>query len=113
MKFEVLQKALQKPLQLIAGVVERQGTLPVLSNLLLEVDNEGYLTLTATDQEVEFSDCIKVDQPVPGETTVPARKLVDICRNLPAGETTAQHSKILDYQSVVAGFAPTSLHYRR
>ncbi len=87
MKFEVLQKALQKPLQLIAGVVERQGTLPVLSNLLLEVDNEGYLTLTATDQEVEFSDCIKVDQPVPGETTVPARKLVDICRNLPAGET--------------------------
>jgi DNA polymerase-3 subunit beta len=86
MKFEVSQQALLRPLQLISGVVERRHTLPVLSNLLLEVDNDGYLKLTATDQEVELSDRIKVTNFAAGETTVPARKLLDICKNLSSEE---------------------------
>ena len=87
MKFEVSQQALLKPLQLVTSVVERRQTLPILSNLLLEVDNDGYLTLTATDQEVELSDRIKVTDCVIGEVTVPARKLLDICRSLSTEET--------------------------
>jgi DNA polymerase-3 subunit beta len=87
MKFEVSQQALLRPLQLVTGVVERRHTLPVLSNLLLEVDSEGYLKLTATDQEVELSDRIEVADFSVGETTVPARKLLEICRSLSSEET--------------------------
>ena len=81
MKFEVTQEALLKPLQLIAGVVERRKSLPVLSNLLLEVDDDGSLKITGTDQEVELSDRIAVLNAQAGEITVPARKLLDICRS--------------------------------
>lgn len=83
MKFVVSRAALLKPLQLVAGVVERRQTLPVLSNVLL-VLNGVQLSLTGTDLEVEIVGRIDLEVPgVDGEITVPARKLVDICRSLP------------------------------
>jgi len=83
MKFSVSREALLKPLQLVAGVVERRQTLPVLANVLLVLDDDK-LSLTGTDLEVEIVARIQLAQPGDsGELTVPARKLVDICRSLP------------------------------
>lgn len=85
MKFTVSRDALLKPLQLVAGVVERRQTLPVLSNVLIVLDGEK-LSLTGTDLEVEIVGRIQLEQPGDaGEITVPARKLLDICRSLPDG----------------------------
>lgn len=83
MKFAISREALIKPLQLVAGVVERRQTLPVLSNILL-VAEEAELSMTGTDLEVELVGRIPLDQPAePGSITVPARKLMDICKSLP------------------------------
>ena len=83
MKFSVSREALLKPLQLVAGVVERRQTLPVLANVLLVLEDDK-LSLTGTDLEVEIVARIQLAQPGDsGELTVPARKLVDICRSLP------------------------------
>lgn len=85
MKFIVSREALLKPLQLVAGVVERRQTLPVLSNVLLVLKGDQ-LSLTGTDLEVEIIGRVPVEQGgVAGEITVPARKLVDICKSLPDG----------------------------
>src|SRR5690606_30313322 len=85
MKFVVSREALLKPLQLVAGVVERRQTLPVLSNVLL-VLNGLELSLTGTDLEVEIVGRVQLEEAgESGEITVPARKLVDICRSLPDG----------------------------
>lgn len=85
MKFVVSREALLKPLQLVAGVVERRQTLPVLSNVLLVLDG-NQLSLTGTDLEVEIVGRVNLEQAgESGEITVPARKLVDICRSLPDG----------------------------
>ena len=70
-----------KPLQLINGVVERRQTLPILANVLIEA-NQGVLSLTATDLEVEIIIQLEVDSKVSGRITLPARKLFDICRSL-------------------------------
>ncbi|WHU42283.1 DNA polymerase III subunit beta [Pseudomonas fulva] len=73
-----------KPLQLVAGVVERRQTLPVLSNVLLVVQGQQ-LSLTGTDLEVELVGRVQLEEPAePGEITVPARKLMDICKSLPS-----------------------------
>lgn len=83
MRFSVSRDSLLKPLQLVAGVVERRQTLPVLSNVLIQLDGDR-LALTGTDLEVEIVGRIQLEQPGEGgEITVPARKLVDICRSLP------------------------------
>lgn len=83
MHFTIQREALLKPLQLVAGVVERRQTLPVLSNVLLVVQNQQ-LSLTGTDLEVELVGRVALEeQAEPGEITVPARKLMDICKSLP------------------------------
>lgn len=85
MKFSISRDALLKPLNLVAGVVERRQTLPILSNVLLVLEN-GQLSLTGTDLEVELVGRVPVDEASQdGEVTVPARKLVDICKSLPEG----------------------------
>ncbi|HSH56899.1 MAG TPA: DNA polymerase III subunit beta [Halomonas sp.] len=83
MKFSISREALLRPLTLVAGVVERRQTLPVLSNVLIQVGQEE-VALTGTDLEVELigrTVATQVDEP--GGVTVPARKLMDICKSLP------------------------------
>ena len=85
MKFSIARDALIKPLNLVAGVVERRQTLPILSNVLLALEDKT-LSLTGTDLEVELIGRVELDAAgVDGEVTVPARKLVDICKSLPEG----------------------------
>lgn len=85
MKFSVNRDQLLKPLQLAAGVVERRQTLAVLANVLVVLEGDK-LTLTGTDTEVEIVARVQLpSMGESGETTVPARKLLDICRSLPEG----------------------------
>jgi len=82
MKFVVNREALLRPLQQVTGVVERRQTLPILSNVLLQVSTDT-LAITGTDLEVELVSRIALEDATVGEVTVPARKLMDICRELP------------------------------
>lgn len=83
MIFEISRESLIKPLQLVTGVVERRQTLPILSNVLLTLD-KGQLSLTGTDLEVELVGQVNVEEgSTDGEITIPARKLMDICKSLP------------------------------
>lgn len=86
MKFVISRDALLKPLNLVAGVVERRQTLPILSNVMLALEGDQ-LSITGTDLEVELVGRVSLDKPAisEGEITVPARKLADICKSLPDG----------------------------
>ncbi len=85
MKFIVEREQLLKPLQQVSGPLGGRPTLPILGNLLMQV-NDGTLLLTGTDLEVEMVARVALTQPhEPGATTVPARKFLDICRGLPEG----------------------------
>jgi len=97
MKFVISRDALLKPLNLVAGVVERRQTLPILANVLLVLDGER-ISLTGTDLEVELVGRVMLaNTEQSGEVTVPARKLVDICKSLPEGsdiEFSAAEGKV-------------------
>jgi DNA polymerase-3 subunit beta len=82
MKFSIQREALLKPLQHVIGVVERRQTLPVLGNVLLNASRNN-VRLTATDLEVELQAQVAVTVSETGDITLPARKLLDICRTLP------------------------------
>jgi DNA polymerase-3 subunit beta len=98
MKFSISRDALLKPLNLVAGVVERRQTLPILANVLMVLDGDR-LSLTGTDLEVELVGRVQLAAAGSdsGEVTVPARKLVDICKSLPEGsdiDFSVQESKV-------------------
>lgn len=84
MQFNIQREVLLKPLQQVIGVVERRQTLPVLSNLLV-VASANSVRFTGTDLEVEMAASVEAPGAQAGETTLPARKLFDICRALPDG----------------------------
>ncbi len=86
MNIEIQREALLRPLQAVIGVVERRQTLPVLANVLLVAGDEG-LSMTTTDLEVELVARTGGEIHEGGQITMPARKLVDIVRNLPEGAT--------------------------
>ena len=86
MKLKITKDLFLRALSQVSSAVERRHTLPILSNLKLEV-TLTHLTLTASDLEVELVAVV----PLPdgacleaGATTLSARKLMDICKSLPA-----------------------------
>ena len=58
MKFSANQQDIQKSLNYCQGVIEKRSTLPILSNVLIDVSNSE-LTMTATDLDLVFIHKIK------------------------------------------------------
>lgn len=76
--------SLLKPLQVVANIVERRNTLPILSNVLIEKNNNT-ISLTATDLEIQIGTSAESGDS-DNQTyavTVAAKKLQDILRALP------------------------------
>lgn len=87
MNLTTSRESLLRPLQTVIGVVERRQTMPILANVLMVVKDDS-LSVTATDLEVELvAESTIDDVKVPGDITVPGRKLLDICRALPDEST--------------------------
>lgn len=84
MKISISRDAILNPLQMVNSVIERRQTLPILSNVLLSVKSNT-LSLTGTDLEVEIINTCNINSSEEGDTTLPARKLLDICKALPEG----------------------------
>lgn len=84
MKLNLQREILLTPLQMVIGVVERKQTLPILSNVLLDT-NDNKISITGTDLEVELVGQMPLEAPssTAGKLTVPGRKLMDICKALP------------------------------
>ncbi len=84
MEFTVNREILLPALGKVTGIIERRQTLPILSNLHL-VASDNQVTLTGSDLEIEVKTALPVALEAAGEITLPARKLVDICRSLTEG----------------------------
>jgi len=79
---QTARDALLKPLQAVAGIVERRHTLPILANVLLE-QKDGRLYVTATDLEMQITAHSELAGREAQAVTVAARKLQDLLRALP------------------------------
>lgn len=83
MQFIISRDSLLKPLQQVCAVLSNRPNIPVLNNVLLHIE-DGYLTLTGTDLEVELSTRTQLSSATENGTyTIPAKKFLDICRSLP------------------------------
>ena len=81
MKFKLDRSTLLNSLLIVQGVVERRERLPILGNILIVLKDDK-ISFSATDMEIELVARLEAPGGEPGEVTVPARKLLDICRTL-------------------------------
>jgi DNA polymerase-3 subunit beta len=84
MKLSIDRAALLRSLNHVQSVVERRNTIPILSNVLMRAD-DGMLTLTTTDMDLEINESVAANVAKKGATTAPAHTLHDIIRKLPDG----------------------------
>lgn len=85
MKFSISKESFLTALQQVQHVVSTRTTLPILSNVLIKA-GKGQIQFATTDLDVGISGTVTADVQETGATTLPARKLVSIIRELPADE---------------------------
>lgn len=84
MKLTVNRETLLDILEKVVGAVETKSTTPILSNVLLSVSDNG-MVVTGTDLDTEMTAYMhNTGIEEYGKTTVSAKKLLDICKALPA-----------------------------
>ncbi len=85
MEITVSRQDLLRELTATQSVVERKTTIPILSNFLLEAEEDRIqITATDLDQSLRTSCAARVKKP--GSCTIPARKLYDYIKLLPDGD---------------------------
>jgi DNA polymerase-3 subunit beta len=92
MEITVSRQELVRELTATQSVVERKTTIPILSNFLIEAEDDR-LNITATDLDQAIRTSAEVKVKKPGACTIPARKLYDYIKLLPEGEISI---KLLD-----------------
>lgn len=83
-QFIVERAPLLKSLGHVQSVVEKRGTIPVLSNVKIDAKSDG-IWLTATDMDLAVVEKVPATVSKEGATTVPAHTFYDIVRKLPEG----------------------------
>jgi len=89
MKFSATKEKLLEGLQQVQNVVSTRTTLPILSNVLLQA-KEGAVHLTTTDLDVGVRGSFEANVDKTGATTLPARRLFTIIRELPSSEISVE-----------------------
>ena len=82
MKFTITREQLQEGLIAVAAVVPTKTTLPVLANILVEATKDG-IRLSGTDLDIAVTTVVPASVDQEGAVTLPAKKLVEIVRELP------------------------------
>ncbi len=85
MKFKIQQKVFHNALTKSKRAISTSNTMPILSGVLLEADEESNLILTATDLEIGIVLKLGADVEKPGKIVIPGDELSSIIRELPEG----------------------------
>jgi len=85
MHVTIARDELLTAVQRVQGIVERRNTMPSLANVLLEAKPEG-LEMLATDLELGMRGLYKANVTTPGSVAFPAKKLLDIIREIRSSE---------------------------
>ncbi|VVM05411.1 DNA polymerase III subunit beta [Methylacidimicrobium cyclopophantes] len=88
MQCEIVRTSFLEALNLAQSVVGSRTTLPILNNVLLDADPSGKLSLFASDLQTTLQLRIDAEVKEAGRTTLPARRLFAIAKEVAAKELT-------------------------
>ena len=98
MKFTITREQLQEGLIAVAAVVPTKTTLPVLANILLEATKDGIAAFRYRPRHRRQLPMVPASVDQEGAITLPAKKLVEIVRELPSAAiriTTSGEQRVI------------------
>ena len=88
MKFRCERDDLLEAVQFASRAISNRATLPVLSGLRIEANDEGTVVVAATDLELTMETSFKAGVDEPGKVIVPGRLFGEMSRSLGAGQVS-------------------------
>jgi len=85
MKFNTTKDVLLKGIQTVQSAIGTKTNLPILMNILMEGNDES-VVMTTTDLDIGIISAIPIKPAMTGSITVPAKKFLDIVKELPDSE---------------------------
>ncbi len=102
MKFSISKDSILDELQLLQGIVEKRNTMPILANILVQV-NPQEVILTGTDLEVGLITRFPANIQEAGALTVSGKKIFEIVKSLPEGQEVSFVEKKDQLLEITAG----------
>ncbi|NQT95643.1 MAG: DNA polymerase III subunit beta [Candidatus Omnitrophica bacterium] len=104
MRISTKKELLLDGIQAVIGVVTSKNTLPILSNILIESD-KNKVRFTATDLDIGMTTEKETDVIEDGSITAPAKRFIDIVKELPEGKvelyTKKNHMVIIESKGII------------
>jgi DNA polymerase-3 subunit beta len=91
MRFTIAQGDLHEALSAVSNVVPARTPLPIIGNVLVEAEDDVF-SVSATDLDLSVTVRAAASVDEPGRVTLPARKLTDMVRALPASVVRVEGS---------------------
>ena len=88
MKFRCERDDLLEAVQFASRAISNRATLPVLSGLRIEANDEGNVVVAATDLELTMETSFKAGVDEPGKVIVPGRLFGEMSRSLGSGQVS-------------------------
>lgn len=84
MRFSIQKQDFLKPLQTVVACADHKSLIPILSHVLIDLNQNGVLTLTGADHEIQITRELEITDKSAeaGKITVPARKLFDLVKSV-------------------------------
>ena len=111
MKFKVKKSTLYRSLAHLQGIVDKKNSLPILSNILIEANN-NFLTLSSTDMDISIIEKISCEVLEEGSITINSQIFYDIVRKLEDDceiEVISNNGKLLTLRANGSRFSLASL----
>ena len=102
MKFKTNKDQLFKTIQKVQNAISSKNTLPILSNILLEA-HKDIIKITATDLDIGISSTMAIKPEKEGAITLPAKKFLDIIKELPDGVDVSLSTKKNNVTTIESG----------
>lgn len=83
MKFKIAKEELLKTLNIVTRGMSSRSTLPILSGILIETNDQGMLVFQTTDLEISIRHTVTANIEEPGRTVIPGKLFSDIVKSLP------------------------------
>ena len=88
MELRIQVQSFARNLAAVQGIVQKRNTMPILASVLIEADEQGAVSIIASDLDIGMRISSQAEVVEPGVVAVNARSLYDIIKAMPGQEAT-------------------------
>lgn len=108
LNFKIKKQFFLNCLSLVQGASEKKGSMPIISNLLIESVGSRNIKVSATDLEISIIAHCEAEIITEGKTTVNSKKIYSIIKEFPDGKDKDKNEQLINFSENENGVVTVS-----